>query len=73
MKLSRLIILLGIALRAYSATCSAEAIAALAIPQMTVKTATAVAATGPNPEYCQVAGAVTTTGERLPTVGLSST
>ena len=66
MKPSRLITLLWIALPAQAATCSVEAIAALAIPKMTVETATVVPAAAPNPEYCRVAGAVTTTGEGAP-------
>lgn len=66
MKPSRLITLLWIALPTQAATCSVEAIAALAIPKMTVETATVVPAAAPNPEYCRVAGAVTTTGEGAP-------
>jgi len=66
MKLSRPILLLLIAVSAPAATCTVEALSALAIPHMTVQPATIVAPAEPKPEYCKVGGAVITTGEGAP-------
>jgi feruloyl esterase len=66
MKFSLPITLLSIAFEAQAATCSVEAISALQVPNMTVETAKLVPAAAPNPEYCQVGGAVTTSGGGAP-------
>jgi feruloyl esterase len=66
MRLSRLIALLAIAVAAEAATCSVDAISALRTPNMTVETANVVPAAGMNPEFCQIDGTVTTTGEGAP-------
>ncbi|MBV8398582.1 MAG: tannase/feruloyl esterase family alpha/beta hydrolase [Acetobacteraceae bacterium] len=43
--------------------CSVTALAALNVPNLTITSATDVAATPPNPEYCLVVGTLTTSGE----------
>jgi len=43
--------------------CSATALAALNVPNLTITSATDVAATPPNPEYCLVVATLTTSGE----------
>src|ERR1700727_269611 len=45
------------------ADCSVAALSALVIPGMTVATAAVVPAAAPDPEYCDVKGSVTTSGE----------
>jgi len=47
----------------FAAECSASALAALDVPDMTIASATVVPADGPNPEYCDVKGSVATSGE----------
>src|SRR5580765_2136653 len=49
---------------AASSTCSADAINALRVSRMTVTSATVVPAAAPNPEYCDVRGAVDTGGNQ---------
>jgi feruloyl esterase len=46
-----------------TATCHVAALSALNIPDITIISATDVAASGSNPEYCDVVGAVRTHGE----------
>jgi feruloyl esterase len=43
--------------------CQVAALAALGVPNMTITTATDVAAAAPNPQYCDVKGSVSTSGE----------
>jgi len=45
------------------AGCTAAAVTGLNVPRVTVSSVTDVAASGPTPEYCSVAGAVATHGE----------
>jgi len=45
------------------ADCSTASLSALGVPNMTIVSATVVPAAGPNPEYCDVKGSVTTSGE----------
>jgi feruloyl esterase len=49
-----------------AATCTTEAISALAVPNMKVESTTLVPPAGGLPEYCRVSGTVTTTGEQAP-------
>ncbi len=43
--------------------CTVAALSALNVPDLTITSATDVAAAAPNPEYCQVVGTVVTDGE----------
>src|ERR1700676_815141 len=43
--------------------CKGGALAALRVPNMTIVSATDVAAAAPNPQYCDVKGSITTSGE----------
>ena len=43
--------------------CKVAALTALGVPNMTITSATDVAAATPNPQYCDVKGSVTTSGE----------
>jgi feruloyl esterase len=43
--------------------CKVAALTALGVPNMTITSATDVAAAAPNPEYCDVKGSVATSGE----------
>jgi feruloyl esterase len=43
--------------------CKVAALSALGVPNMTITSATDVAAAAPNPQYCDVKGSVTTSGE----------
>lgn len=43
--------------------CSVAALAALNVPNLTITSATDVAAAAPNPEYCRVVGTLATSGE----------
>src|SRR6202790_5779395 len=43
--------------------CKVAALAALGVPNMTITSATDVAAAAPNPQYCDVKGSVATSGE----------
>jgi feruloyl esterase len=45
------------------ADCTPASLGALNVPNMTIASATVVPAAAPNPEYCDVKGTVTTTGE----------
>ncbi|HTC63764.1 MAG TPA: tannase/feruloyl esterase family alpha/beta hydrolase [Candidatus Saccharimonadales bacterium] len=45
------------------ADCTPASLGALNVPNMTISSATVVPAATPNPEYCDVKGTVTTTGE----------
>lgn len=45
------------------AACNPESVSKLNVPNMTIASAVVVAAAAPNPEYCDVKGTVTTTGE----------
>jgi feruloyl esterase len=45
------------------ADCTPESLGALHVPNMTIASATVMPAAAPNPEYCDVKGSVTTTGE----------
>src|SRR6202790_3709102 len=57
-------ILCGAVAEAASAMdCKVAALAALGVPNMTITSATDVAAAAPNPEYCDVKGSVATSGE----------
>ncbi len=47
----------------FAADCNPAALNALAVPNMTVSSATTVPAAPPNPEYCDVKGIVATSGE----------
>lgn len=51
---------------AASTACTQAALTALNIPGLTVTSATAVAASAPNPAFCDVRGALTTTGFGAP-------
>ena len=58
--------LLGAALAsapARAADCSTAGLTALKVPSMTIESATVVPAAAPNPEYCDVKGAVATSGD----------
>ncbi len=46
-----------------AANCNTAALSALGVPNMTIASATTVAAAAPNPEYCDVKGSVATSGE----------
>jgi feruloyl esterase len=48
---------------ASAADCKVAALSALGVPNMTITSAADVAAAAPNPEYCDVKGSVTTSGE----------
>src|SRR5712672_3959553 len=48
---------------ASAADCKVAALSALGVPNMTITSATDVSAAAPNPEYCDVKGAVATSGE----------
>src|SRR6266852_8405561 len=43
--------------------CKVAALSALSVPNMTITSATDVPAAAPNPQYCDVKGSVTTSGE----------
>src|SRR6202790_4239857 len=43
--------------------CKVAALAALGVPNMTIASATDVAAAAPQPQYCDVKGSVATSGE----------
>jgi feruloyl esterase len=43
--------------------CKVATLSALGVPNMTISTATDVAASAPNPQYCDVKGSVATSGE----------
>src|SRR5579863_8489868 len=45
------------------AACNTASLSALAVPNMTIASATVVPPSGPNPEYCDVKGSVATSGE----------
>src|SRR5579863_3246688 len=47
----------------FAADCSTDALNTLAVPNMTIASATVVPAAAPNPEYCDVKGSVATSGE----------
>ena len=47
----------------FAADCNPAALNALAVPNMTIASATVVPAVAPNPEYCDVKGSVATSGE----------
>jgi feruloyl esterase len=49
--------------RAWAADCSAAALAALGVPNVTIASAAVVPAKDPNPEYCDIKGSVKTSGE----------
>jgi feruloyl esterase len=48
---------------AFAADCSTASLSALGVADMTIASATDVAAAAPNPEYCDVKGSVVTSGE----------
>lgn len=48
---------------ASAADCKAAALSALGVPNMTITSAADVAAAAPNPQYCDVKGSVSTSGE----------
>jgi feruloyl esterase len=48
---------------ARAADCNAASLTALSVPNMTIASATIVAAASPNPEYCDVKGSVATSGD----------
>src|SRR3984893_13990756 len=43
--------------------CKVATLSALGVPNMTISSATDVAAAAPNPQYCDVKGSVATSGE----------
>jgi feruloyl esterase len=47
----------------FAADCNPAALTALAVPDMTITSATVVPPAAPNPEYCDVKGAIVTSGE----------
>ena len=53
----------AVAAPASAMDCKVAALAALGVPNMTITSATDVAAAAPNPQYCDVKGSVTTSGE----------
>src|SRR3981189_3398362 len=48
---------------AWAMDCQVAALSALAVPNITITSATHLAAAAPNPQYCDVKGSVTTSGE----------
>ena len=48
---------------AWAMDCQVAALTALGVPNITITSATDVAAAAPNPQYCDVKGSVTTSGE----------
>jgi len=48
---------------AWAMDCQVAALSALGVPNITITSATDVAAAAPNPQYCDVKGSVTTSGE----------
>src|SRR6202166_3248105 len=50
-------------LPAFAADCNTAALTALGVPNMTITSASVVPAAAPNPEYCDVKGSVSTSGE----------
>src|SRR6202163_1712521 len=53
----------AVAAPASAMDCKVAALAALGVPNMTITSATDVAAAAPNPQYCDVKGSVETSGE----------